>query len=88
MTASPTPRADDMVRNQAVASLMRQELTDETPAACPIACPYCHANAGFDRERMNGIRTDETTHATCHACGGRYRIQPVHRYLVDKEPER
>ena len=32
MTASPTPRADDMVRNQAVASLMRQELTDETPA--------------------------------------------------------
>lgn len=32
MTVSPTPRADDMVRNQAVASLMRQELTDETPA--------------------------------------------------------
>lgn len=32
MTASPTPHADDMVRNQAVASLMRQELTDETPA--------------------------------------------------------
>ena len=65
-----------------------KDMKDETKAACPIACPYCHANAGFDRERMNGIRTDETTHATCHACGGRYRIQTVHRYLVDKEPDR
>lgn len=63
------------------------DMKDETPSVCPIACPHCHANAGFDRERMNMIRTNETTHATCHACGGRYRIQPVSRYLVDKEPE-
>ena len=34
-----------------------KDMKDETKAACPIACPYCHANAGFDRERMNGIRT-------------------------------
>ena len=34
MTASPTPRADDMVRNQAVASLMRQELNALTHAVC------------------------------------------------------
>ena len=54
----------------------------------PHRMPILPCDGGFDRERMNGIRTDETTHATCHACGGRYRIQPVHRYLVDKEPER
>lgn len=32
MTVPPAARVEDMVRNQAVASLMRQKLTDETPA--------------------------------------------------------
>ena len=51
------------------------------PAGTTIRCPRCHADAGLTRQTLHRL-ADGPIEVVCKACGIRYSVRAVTRYLT------